>query len=436
MLRLSLLTLLMCCSILMAESRRSSAIVVDSLTQSPLPGASVFDRHGNMMGISGANGRLPLVSEDGYPLTLRYLGYKEKIVESAVGDTVFLQEDITELPEFTVETKEHKVLHILAYVREYSSLSTYTDTVFLFREKMVDYMLPADKKTRFKGWTRPRILKTKSYYRFTNSHGTDSVSDECNYHFSWSDWMGVIPSVDLPELLKGNGLASDTVFGRYSPTEIWTKTNDRVMIDVDVLADTTSRKWVPNLSGFFKNDLDFENFRLRYNYDNVGAADLAADCLTGYSFTIESNGRGRNMFMFNRLNEPFFVTTYAEVYVADKEYITVKEAKQWASHNFKDDEVVIYQPSAAPDLQASVLDLIDRVNRIDKGGVRLNVAPDERLIAKNLNNNNFRLDKRFLSILKNITGISAYKTNKNFKRSWNDFLRDQRQRNKSRHTDE
>lgn len=34
------------------------------------------------------------------------------------------------------------------------------------------------------------------------------------------------------------------------------------------------------------------------------------------------------MFRFNRNDEPFFVNTFAEVYILDKEYITVKEARR------------------------------------------------------------------------------------------------------------
>ncbi|MDE6805737.1 MAG: hypothetical protein K2J05_02910, partial [Muribaculaceae bacterium] len=45
---------------------------------------------------------------------------------------------VRNLPEFVVESNENKYLHVLAYVREYSTLSTYTDTIFMFREKMVD----------------------------------------------------------------------------------------------------------------------------------------------------------------------------------------------------------------------------------------------------------------------------------------------------------
>lgn len=66
-----------------------------------------------------------------------------------------LSENVSELPEVIVESRRHLVLHILAYVRECSSLTTYDDTVFLFREKMVDYMLPSDKKVKFKDGQPP-----------------------------------------------------------------------------------------------------------------------------------------------------------------------------------------------------------------------------------------------------------------------------------------
>ncbi len=46
----------------------------------------------------------------------------------------------------------------------------------------------------------------------------------------------------------------------------WMKNDGTVTIDVNVLADTASRKWVPNLSGFFRNRIDFENFTVRYRY--------------------------------------------------------------------------------------------------------------------------------------------------------------------------
>ena len=77
------------------------------------------------------------------------MGYGEAVVKAIGTDTIFMREIAMDLPEVVVESRDHKVLHMLAYVREYSTLTTYTDTIFLFREKMVDYMMPQGKKSGF-----------------------------------------------------------------------------------------------------------------------------------------------------------------------------------------------------------------------------------------------------------------------------------------------
>ncbi|MDE6097647.1 MAG: carboxypeptidase-like regulatory domain-containing protein, partial [Muribaculaceae bacterium] len=121
---------------------RINAVVVDSITRIPLPNASVYDRHGVVIDMTDDNGVLPKLARNSYPITIHYLGFQEKTVMEECPDTIFLSENISELPEVVVESRRRRVLHVLAYVREYSTLTTYTDSVFLFREKMVDYMLP------------------------------------------------------------------------------------------------------------------------------------------------------------------------------------------------------------------------------------------------------------------------------------------------------
>lgn len=260
MLRSIALIIFLVCVIFGAQGKARNAVVVDSVTRMSLPSASIFDCHGAAIGITNSNGRLPFISSERYPIIVRYLGYKENVVSEVGADTIYMQENVSELPEIVVESRQHKVVHMLAYVREYSTLTTYTDTVFLFREKMVDYMLVPDKKIRFKGWHNPRVLACKSYYRFTNTLGLDSVSDEGNYHFSWSDWVGIPSVVIMPEKLRKRECGVDTLRGKYRPTEIWMKNNDRVSIDVNVLADTLSRKWVSNLSGFLHNNTSLISF--------------------------------------------------------------------------------------------------------------------------------------------------------------------------------
>ena len=370
-------------SILQMETLAFNVVVVDSITRIPLPNASIYDRNGVAIGMSNNKGVLPKLSKDSYPITIRYLGFQEKTVIEESPDTISLFENVSELPEVVVESRRHRVLHILAYVREYSTLTTYTDSVFLFREKMVDYMLPTDEKSKFKGWSTPRILTCKSYYRFTNENGLDSVSDASHYHFSWSDWIGLAPKVSLPTKLRNTKAATDTLHGKYSPTQIWNRINDRLTINIDVLADTTSRKWVPNIAGFFRQNLDFDKFKVTYNYNNIVGDTVTILDLTGYSFDIESRGRGHEMFRFNKLNEPFFVSTTAEVYILDQEFISVKEAKKWDKRDFDIDEIGIFEPMEAPDLSSSIFSLIDRVNRIDKDSIRLDLQPDHRMISNN-----------------------------------------------------
>lgn len=404
-------------------------IVADSATRMPLPSASIFDRHGNALGISRTDGQLPFVDSDSYPITIRYIGFSEKTVQSAGIDTVFMQEAALQLPEILVASRRHKVMHMLAYVREYSTMTTYTDTIFLFREKMVDYMIATDRDVKFKGWTSPRILTCRSYYRFTDVNGLDSVSDVSNHHFSWSDWIGIVSGARIPEALQEVKCGTDTLRGRYIPAEIWSRNDGRVIVDVDVMADTTSRKWIPNLAGFFRNGLEFETFKVRFSYENVAGGLISPQDLTGYSFDIESRGRGHKMFRFNRINEPFFVRTYAEVYILDKEYITVKEAKKWERCRLDIDEIGIYEPQEVPELQPAVRDLVDRVNNISKDAVRLSQEPDRRLAGRYTGGRNFKVGRRALALLKQFAGITLLKSHRNFNNRWDKFRDEQKRRN-------
>lgn len=429
MIRQFLLLVMLAVSIMQMETQAFNIVIADSITHIPLPNASIYDKNGVAIGMSNNKGAIPWLSKSSYPITVRYLGFHEKTVMAESPDTIFLSESVSELPEVVVQSRRNRVLHILAYVREQSTLTTYTDTVFLFREKMVDYMIPTDGKTKFKGWSTPRILTCKSYYRFTDANGLDSVSDASNYHFSWSDWIGLALKVSLPAKLRNTKIAADTIHGKYSPTEIWNRINGRLTIDIDVLSDTASRKWVPNLAGFFRQNLDFDRFNVKYNYSNIEGDTVTVADLTGYSFDIESMGRGHKMFRFNKLYEPFFVRTTAEVYVLDQETISVKEARKWDKRDFDIDEIGIYEPMGAPELSPSILSLIERVDRIDKENIRLDFQPDQRLISKYDGRKNFKIGRRALFLLKQITGISLYKSHKNFNKNWDSFKKEQTQRN-------
>ncbi len=431
MVRCVVVIMLFMLSVNLTDAAARHIIVVDSASREPLPGASVYDKSGRAIAVSNKRGHIPEQSSVSFPITVRYIGFKDKIVSSADADTVFMEEFYSRLPEVVVDARGLRLLHVLAFVREFSSLSTYTDTVFLFREKMVDFMIKTDKRTKFNGWVIPRTLTSKSYYRFTNTHGLDSVSDSYLNHFSWSDWVGLPPNSVLPLAMRVSESATDTVRGKYSPSEIWARAGDSLNITVDVLADTLRRRWVPNLDLFFKKYVDFEQLKINFDYDISGDTLRVLD-LDKYSYRIDSRGRARDMFRFNRLNEPCFVSTTADVYILDKEFITLKEAKKWESHKFDVNETGIYEPMNSPDLSPEIKALIDRVNSIDAEKVRLAYVPDHRYISKYSGRNNFKIGNRALLILKQMTGISYVKAHRSMKNSWKSFVNDRRIKNSER----
>ncbi len=338
----------------------------------------------------------------------------------------------TALPEVMVESNRNKIVHILAYVRDHSSISNYSDTVFLYREKLVDFMLVPNEKINFKGWRIPRTLLSNSYYRFTNAQGLDSVSDEYKFHFTWTDWMGMPPLGQLPKKLRYVDAGVDTIHGKYSAVETWKRDKDVVVLSLNLLAGEEGRKWCPAFDGFFKEGVDFYDFKATFNYENVLGADLSPLDLTSYSFNIESFGRGHEMRRVSSEREGYYFTTSAELYVIDREYLTVKEAKTWQNHKFDKENVELFEPASAPPLDSATLALIDRVGELDKEAVRLELPPNEKLGSGKLRNDNFSLGKRALFIFKQFTGISRYKFRKDQKKKWNNFKKSVKEMNTKR----
>jgi len=406
-------------------------VVADAETGAPLSKASVLDKNGNVLRVSDKNGIVRNVSAEFYPLTIRYMGYEDKTVTQPPKGKVLLERKIRILRETLVDSKQRKLLHILAYARDYSTLTSYTDTVRMFREKMIDFMLPVDDKPIKVKWTTPRILNSRSYYHFTNDSGLDSVSDRCQYYFTWSDWVSVPPHFRLRENLYNRTSGTDTVFGRHSPAEIWTKHDDKLNISIDLLSDSTERRWLPNIAWYFnKDDVDFEVMKLNLNYDNIVTSNVEPTDLSDFSLEIESRGRGRGMFMFNRSDLPVFVTTHSEVYILDKEFITVKEARKWEKRDFDPSRLLIIEPESAPPLQRSILTLIDRVSRIDAAQIRLERVPDQRLVGRNVIRHTPNLGQRAFTILKMMTGISRIKSKRNREKQWKKFRDEWRSKNK------
>ena len=261
---------------------------------------------------------------------------------------------VSELPEFTVYPLDRSVLHITGYVRENSMLTTMRDTVFLFREKLVDFMLPGLKAGKFRGWSRPRILAVRSAYRFTDYAGLDSVSDEFFRHFSWSDWMQLPGQMPLAP---------------------------GVSVGADLLADTVNASWARDLSNSYLHGLDFDKAYVRCEYSDVESEDSVLNTMqiVRYVLDVESAERNREFTRVFASQDPVSVTTHAELYLTDKEYISLKEAKRIARSEPQHTVSDIVAPPWAPPLDARTLTLMARVDAIDRDMIRRKKIPDRRL---------------------------------------------------------
>lgn len=286
-----------------------------------------------------------------------------------------------ELPEVKVSTKHRPILHLTGYVRELSTMTSSSDTLTLYREKWVDFMIPTGKEKRFQGWTDPRLLKTKSYYKWTDAFGRDSVSDRANHHFSWSDWVSLPRRADFPALLAGNRMGTDTVMGKYSPTEIWRKDSAGVNVTVNVLADSTRRKWTPRLAGPLWRDTEFERLVMDYRFSDTDTLAVRPQNLDRISCSIESMGRGHDMFRFKHYEDPIlYVTTYFDLTITDREYLTVKDARRKEKNQELaiQDAMLIFESERVP-RDSIITDLIARVNAIDHDSRRLGMDIDTRV---------------------------------------------------------
>ena len=303
----------------------------------------------------------------------------------ATVDLISQDEPVVDLPELTVNSDQKKALHILAYVREYSLMTTYSDTIKMYREKWIDYMIPSLKTKGFTGWKIPRVLSSKSYYHFTDTARLDSVSDRINHHFSWSDWIEMVNGIKVPSSMKAIIYGSDTIKGKHSPLEIWRKEDDRIFLKTDAILDTAFTRNLPNFSRYLKSDIDFDRVELEYSFLDVGFDELYAGDLLKITCNIESRSRGRNMFRFNKIDQPFFVSTHADIYIADREYIPLKEAKGWEKFRFEDlDFTQLDLPSEVPELDENTLELISRVEGIEHLDRILKIKPDRNLIGREL----------------------------------------------------
>lgn len=311
------------------------------------------------------------------------------------------------LPEINVKGERHEVLHIRGYMREYSTLTTLTDTIFLFREKDVDFMVPTFREKKFKGWMTPRLLGSRSYYRFTSATGIDSVSNNFRQHFSWTDRVGLIDHLIIPQKLRERCQSSDTTFGSYRALRVWHRDSDNLTLDIDLLADTALTKNVYGAKSRRPSygNVDFYRMDVSYDFADFDYSTASAENIVGMRLHIDSTGRGINLFRLFASDEPYYVSSIAELYVTDAHYVTTKEARRLERHVNELQTLRFHAPVEAPELSDETKCLIARVDGIDHDKNRREQAVDSSMMSRHFGK---KVDRSLLGRLKTMFHVDEF----------------------------
>lgn len=261
-----------------------------------------------------------------------------------------------QLPEVIVKSrrKNANIMHIAGVVREYSYMQTHFDTVFLFRDKLVDFMIPLPVEKKYTGWKVARTLKCDSYLMFFDYNGKDSVSNTYFINFSLGN------RIALPREVRLQDYAVDSV-----------------RISVNLLDVGNPEVWHPGADSFLKTNTNIDRFDVAYYFDNVdGMNPLLPVYLSKVLYTLESFGPINSIRLPGLASRSFQVNTLCELYITDRSFITVKEAKKYWKHPLLVVEECDFTSVGIPPLRPEIEELVARVNSIDHLKLRLNEVTD------------------------------------------------------------
>ena len=352
---------------LIASNGTWAYYLVDRNTRSTLPLASVTDCDGNLVGMTDKQGVIPIISTESYPLTFSCLGYESLEIKMPVNTDISLTPTTYDLPEIVVSPGSHPLLYLTGYVREVSSMFGSSDSVTIYRESIVDFMIPTG-KTRIKGWEKPRELASKTYVRVTRADGTDSVSNHIgeNYILCANRFANIPSSIKIPDpLLKNSSTAADTLMGKYGPKRIWQKNGEVLRCRIDGLADFEGHVFTPWPLKALGLTTDITECSHNYAFQSADGIKPAVADMTGFSISLNISIRSKLYRKLFKSSEPICQKSYVEVYITDREYITEEDGKALKKNSPLMTQADVTAPPEASALHPGIRQIIERVESID-----------------------------------------------------------------------
>lgn len=360
-----LLSIILSLTIFMGAFDANAFRLIDAETKAPLPLASITDCSGNVVGMTDKSGVIPELQKDRYPITFNYMGYASlQILKPAEDDLKMIQQDY-ELPEIVVIPGSRPLLHLTGYMREITSVLSSSDSVAIFKESVVDFLVPVE-KTKVKGWNKARELASKTYVRMSNSSGLDSVSTNHEYEFMlWGNRKSLIPSgAKIPAKIKGTDLACDTIMGKYYPKIIWWKNGDITRWYGDALANEKNHVTTPWALKLFGLTADVTEISENYVFDTPDGDFIRPTDLRQVSVTIDMLAKGKLFKKAFDSSSHVNVRTYMELYLTDREFLSEEEGKELKKEVPFIEPSDILAPANANPLHPAIIRTVERVNSL------------------------------------------------------------------------
>lgn len=345
--------------------------LVDALTDSALPLASISDSGGNVIGMTDKNGEIPELSPNSFPITFSYLGYAPVESRNKLTDDVKMIPQNYVLPEIIITPGARPLLHLTGFMRETASVLCASDSVTLIKESIVDFLVPVE-KSKVKGWRNARELASKTYVRMTNNQGLDSVSDRHQYEMMLmaTDFIAIPKSVETPESIKGKDFVCDTIAGKYSPKYVWMKNGAVTRCYKDGLADNKDHTMSPLLFKLFGLTTDFKDMSVNYVFATSGSDVLKPTDLKQMSLSLNMIARGKMFKMALGNSTSMDVRSYVELYLTGREFLSDEEGKALKKNPPVVKEYDIVAPTDATPVLPSVRRIFERVNSQRAGSSR------------------------------------------------------------------
>lgn len=359
------LSIILLLTILMGAFDANAFRLIDADTKAPLALASITDRSGNVVGMTDKSGAIPELQKDRYPITFNYMGYASlQLLKPAEDDVKLIQQEY-ELPEIVVIPGSSPLLRLTGYMREITSVLSSSDSVTIFKESVVDFLVPME-KTKVKGWKKARELASQTYVRMSNSEGLDSVSTNHEYEFMlWGNRKGLIPSAaKIPDKIKGTDVACDTVMGKYYPKIIWLKNGDVTRWYGDALANEKNHVTTPWALKLFGLTTDVTEISENYVFDTPDDDFIRPTDLRQVSVTIDMLAKGKLFKKTFDSSSPVNVRTYMELYLTDREFLSEEEGKSLKKDIPTMESSDILAPTNANPLHPAIIRTVERINSL------------------------------------------------------------------------